>query len=1585
MSARGPGEAPPVVRRRARRNRKPPQAKPLAARPPRHLAKAAEPKVRIPRPQARPLQAQPPRSYAPAAEPKVRITRPTRPQAPTATQLRSARAQRAGYVSQGKAVDRAAYQGKTVKQRRQVLKQAWATPEAKRTAAQRAAISVHHERAAGAAAERARGFGQTHTQALAARDAIVSSAAAVTSAAKAADRAAEKVAKQPEVKKEKPLKVGGISLGIKPSVAKAAITHAPGFRNVLMAAKALDKAHADVPAEAALKNLDRPRNAVMTSLKADIKRGGVKEAFFGIHAPGSKAAKERRKAISRGVQLKEHPSGGDVLKAAGVKNKAVRAAGGFALDTAVSAATLPAGGVGSQAARAGEKAAARQLAAGARDARVAARGARRGAVARGATPAEAKAAGKAARRVAKQRARTAAERARTRAIDPDAAYKHVVTLRGKANRLRAAGKVKEAERVEKRVKKARRAAKQARRHEGKGQGIGVRIIGHEIAGSRRATAAVGRKVRKATGSAAPMTEAERTAAKGFSAAERSARAGKEQAMGRAKRVAQRALRDLSPEEHQQVIHALDTGNIKSLGNDKLIRAATDLRSAFRHEFKAERQVGVSAVRHPEDFLSKDDLDKLGKTAKKQQRRAERAAGRAATREAETGADVRLRQSEAQLRAEGSTRVAQEKAVVRARDAHKRAKKALRNELAKPVTRRKGVAVLEARVRQTRATWKNARAATPAVAPRTGRVGVAAERQEVRAGTRAEHEARAEATKNLPKRGRGQGVPITETHKAWLQRVRRYAQQHDLPLVERRADKLLAKAPKAEDIARGYFPREFPSRAEQQAGVAEKGAVPEGGARAVRTGTARSTAGSTGGRARTDPRRFDILQAEGKGFSENVPLVAGSRVRTAGRAVAEADFARNVARTQGRRVTSAGDLKEGERLYVLGERGGKYGLHPAKNIGKDAAKQWRDYDEAVRRGVPDPRAPEPGSPQFRDVVTKINRVEELAQRGATAGEQAAARAARDRVLARNGLRLRNGRIEANRVRPDIPKPKVPRSVVAGGKGRKPGQFYAIPERAVERMNAANAPMPALDSKFLRAVDKVTGGFKWATTYSPAFHLRNAYGDVQRLMEMPGNPLMNVGKLSSGAKAARGIRQAERYRQATGKVLGSDPLHKATIKVAGEDMPVRDFIKMLDRHKLRDVGRAQQERIEAAAMRGDRRVEEGNILRGGGLRSRGGLFRGQVGRVLSQDTPNAIRAAAFKAGLDQGLTETQAAERAHAFFVDYGALSHAERQIGRRIFPFYTWTRKSLPVTLQNYVLNPARYANLNAARQEWNTAVTGLSTEELEAQMKDYTRNNLPIIIPVGGGNYAAISASWPANLVQFVPSGIGPKAAYDDLGRFRSLGGSMLSWPVKTIIDAASGQATHGAGFDIKTGRAIQDPYSPRVPAPSWVKDLPEWLKKDLMVDETATDKATGKKQLKWGGWANWAYRNALLGVPRQVAGFADTARTGHINTNAARAAEFLGVTVEQVNKDVQKQAERIKLVKRSAELNKRLQALPEGVGKDRPTAEWRRLRDELNKVEKVLRPSKPKASTSSGPTLKDIGLGSTDSGVTLKDIGLGG
>src|SRR4029077_12802397 len=115
-----------------------------------------------------------------------------------------------------------------------------------------------------------------------------------------------------------------------------------------------------------------------------------------------------------------------------------------------------------------------------------------------------------------------------------------------------------------------------------------------------------------------------------------------------------------------------------------------------------------------------------------------------------------------------------------------------------------------------------------------------------------------------------------------------------------------------------------------------------------------------------------------------------------------------------------------------------------------------------------------------------------------------------------------------------------------------------------------------------------------------------------------------------KAAKAVRQSERYRQAPGKILKTDPYHKATIKVAGSVRPPRAFVDLLRRHKLVDVGRAQQERHEAALLRGDFSGQEGNVLRGGrwtgGLRARGGPFAGAIGRTFSQDTPNAIRAAA-----------------------------------------------------------------------------------------------------------------------------------------------------------------------------------------------------------------------------------------------------------------------------------------------------------------------------------------------------------------------
>src|SRR4029077_5128651 len=193
----------------------------------------------------------------------------------------------------------------------------------------------------------------------------------------------------------------------------------------------------------------------------------------------------------------------------------------------------------------------------------------------------------------------------------------------------------------------------------------------------------------------------------------------------------------------------------------------------------------------------------------------------------------------------------------------------------------------------------------------------------------------------------------------------------------------------------------------------------------------------------------------------------------------------------------------------------------------------------------------------------------------------------------------------------------------------------------------------------------------------------------------------------------------------------------------------------------------------------------------------------------------------------------------------------------------------------------------------------------------------------------------------------------------------------------------------LKREEPIENPDRPRVPAPSWAKDLPDWAKKDLLVAE-GPDSTSGKKILKWRGWAQWGRGAQTVSLARQATGFADPARQGKINTPAAKVAEFLGVTVEDLGPDITKANQQIKLYQRSAELNKKIHQLPEGVGKDNPTPEWRRLRDELNAIQRKIRPNKAKAGSgidlglgTGGQQKTDLGLGSGPA--TNLDLGLGG
>jgi len=61
---------------------------------------------------------------------------------------------------------------------------------------------------------------------------------------------------------------------------------------------------------------------------------------------------------------------------------------------------------------------------------------------------------------------------------------------------------------------------------------------------------------------------------------------------------------------------------------------------------------------------------------------------------------------------------------------------------------------------------------------------------------------------------------------------------------------------------------------------------------------------------------------------------------------------------------------------------------------------------------------------------------------------------------------------------------------------------------------------------------------------------------------------------------------------------------------------------------------------------------------------------------------------------------ASQEVKAALFDYQDLSRFERNVMKRVFPFYTWTRKNIPAQLKSLVKNPQRAEKLEIARQQF---------------------------------------------------------------------------------------------------------------------------------------------------------------------------------------------------------------------------------------------------------------------------------------------
>lgn len=127
---------------------------------------------------------------------------------------------------------------------------------------------------------------------------------------------------------------------------------------------------------------------------------------------------------------------------------------------------------------------------------------------------------------------------------------------------------------------------------------------------------------------------------------------------------------------------------------------------------------------------------------------------------------------------------------------------------------------------------------------------------------------------------------------------------------------------------------------------------------------------------------------------------------------------------------------------------------------------------------------------------------------------------------------------------------------------------------------------------------------------------------------------------------------------------------------------------------------------------------NPLSRQGFLVRGSQFAGEV-------LENNARIAHFIDRLGKGDSFNEASSSVKKFLFDYTDLSQIEQRVFKRIVPFYTWSRKNIPLQLEQIVKQPGKAAGL----EKFFHHIQPDDAEEVKENLPDWLKRGHPIVLP----------------------------------------------------------------------------------------------------------------------------------------------------------------------------------------------------------------------------------------------------------------
>lgn len=435
-----------------------------------------------------------------------------------------------------------------------------------------------------------------------------------------------------------------------------------------------------------------------------------------------------------------------------------------------------------------------------------------------------------------------------------------------------------------------------------------------------------------------------------------------------------------------------------------------------------------------------------------------------------------------------------------------------------------------------------------------------------------------------------------------------------------------------------------------------------------------------------------------------------------------------------------------------------------------------------------------------------------------------------------------------------------------------KYVVLNRGLVERtMGSAGSPK---GGTLMHGYDKAQGGFKRVALATPGFHIRNAIGDTaQAYVHQPGQKLPgNMVRAGRVLKAAGRIEKNQR-------ALGTRPsMGAGSLKTK--------------RYGHVSYEEAAQKLIDAGAARSGYTSRELRELASSGSKtlklpkSPAGVRRAFLNR---EDLP---RLATAIHALREGATYEEAAAKVAGAHFDYADLTPFERNVARRIMPFYTWTARNVPLQAKRLVTNPGKFAAYQKVRE--NAAQLSQPDEidpktqalykQLEAAgvklpggwekyLTAYEQRNAGVPVSWKGHKFT-VSAGLPLTDLNELPGMSGP-------GEYANKAMSLVTPIVKDPLEFL-----YNYSFFFRD--QIERDNSPLVAAPSFVNKWPDSAKRKFGVVKALDKRAKkpGTMIWQWPGKADYV-AHAVPGLPSTVV---KMMTPGHDQQGKGTAAKALGI-----------------------------------------------------------------------------------------------